>query len=45
MVSVQLGVGVGEALARLRARAFANDTPVTALAAEVIARRLRFEER
>ncbi len=45
MVSVQLEVGVGEALARLRARAFADDTPVTALAADVIARRLRFAER
>ncbi len=45
MVSVQLEVGVGEALVRLRARAFANGTPVTAVAAEVIARRLRFEER
>ena len=45
MVSVQLEVGVGEALARLRARAFADDTPVTTIAADVIARRLRFEER
>ncbi len=45
MVSVQLAVDVGEALARLRARAFADGTPVTALAGEVIARRVRFDER
>lgn len=45
MVSVQLDVGVGEALARLRARAFAEGIVVGAVAAEVVARRLRFDDR
>jgi len=45
MVSVQLAVGVGEALVRLRARAFADGTQLTAIAADVIARRLCFAER
>jgi hypothetical protein len=44
MVSVQLGVGVGDALARLRARAFALDRPIRDVAADVLARRLRFDE-
>ena len=43
MVSVQLGVTLSEALMRLRARAFAADTSVDAVAAEVVARRFRFE--
>jgi len=43
MVAAQLGVGVGEALIRLRAYAFANDRPLTAVAEEVVARRLRFD--
>jgi GAF domain len=42
MVSVQLGVSVGEALVRLRAYAFAHDRPLTAVALDVVARRLRF---
>jgi hypothetical protein len=41
MVSVQLDIGVLDALARLRARAFADDTTVRAVALEVIAGRLR----
>jgi len=44
MVSVQLGIGVGDALARLRARAFAADRPIADVAADVVARRLRFDE-
>lgn len=44
MVSVQLGVDVGDALARLRARAFALDRPIGEVAADVVARRIRFEE-
>jgi hypothetical protein len=44
MVSVQLGVGVGDALARLRARAFALDRTIGEVAAEVVAHRLRFDE-
>jgi len=43
MVSVQLGIDVGDALARLRARAFADGTTVREVAAEVVARRLRFD--
>ena len=42
MVSVQLGIDVGDALARLRARAFADGTTVRQVAVEVLARRLRF---
>lgn len=42
MVSVQLGVGVTEALARLRAYAFLQDRRLTEIAAEVVARRLGF---
>lgn len=44
MISVQLGVDVGDALARLRARAFALDRPVGDVAADVVARRLRFTD-
>lgn len=43
MVSVQLEVDVREALARLRARAFADGIALGAVAAEVVALRLRFE--
>lgn len=42
MVSAQLDVTVGEALARLRAFAFADDRPLTTVAEDVVARRLRF---
>ncbi|MBJ7455208.1 MAG: GAF and ANTAR domain-containing protein [Thermoleophilia bacterium] len=41
MVSVQLGVGVGEALVRLRAHAFAAGRELGDVAADVVARRLR----
>lgn len=44
MVSVQLGVGVGEALVRLRAHAFAAERDLAAVAADVVARRLRLNE-
>ncbi|MGH9093662.1 MAG: ANTAR domain-containing protein [Acidimicrobiales bacterium] len=43
MVSVQLDIGVGEALARLRARAFAEGTTVRLVSIEIVARRLRFD--
>jgi ANTAR domain-containing protein len=43
MISVQLGVGVEEALARLRAHAFAAGAVVGEVAAEVVSRRLRFD--
>lgn len=42
MVSAQLDVSVGEALIRLRAYAFSHDRPLTAVAEDVAARRLRF---
>jgi len=45
MVAVQLGVGVGEALARLRAYAFANDRLLTEVAEAVVARKLRLDDR
>lgn len=43
MVSVQLGVSVGEALVRLRAYTFANDRLLTEVAEAVVGRRLRFD--
>jgi hypothetical protein len=42
MVSAQLGVGVGEALVRLRAYAFGHDLPLTEVARRVVDRALRF---
>lgn len=44
MISVQLGVSVGEAFIRLRARAFAEGRPLSELATDVVARRIRFDE-
>ena len=44
MVSVQLGVNVGEALVRLRAHAYATERPLTAVAADVVGRRLQLDE-
>lgn len=43
MVSVQLGVGVPEALARLRGHAFATGRPLADVAADIVARRLRLD--
>ena len=43
MVSVQRGVGLEEALALLRAHAFAHDLPLGEVAARVVARRLRLD--
>jgi hypothetical protein len=45
MVSVQLGVDVGEALVRLRAYAFAQQRLVRDVARDVVRRRLRFDHR
>lgn len=42
MISVQLGVGVGEALALLRAHAYAHDRRLADVSADVVARRLWF---
>jgi AmiR/NasT family two-component response regulator len=43
MVSVQLQVGIEEALAILRAHAWASGRPLVGVAADVVARRLRFD--
>ena len=43
MVSVQLGVTVGQALVRLRAFAFGNDRALADVARDVVARTLRFD--
>lgn len=43
MVAVQLGMSVDQALVRLRAHAYASDTPLVSLAADVVARRLRLD--
>lgn len=43
MVSAQLGVSVAEALVRLRAHAFASGRPLSGVALDVVARRLRFD--
>jgi hypothetical protein len=45
MVSAQLEVSVGQALIRLRAHAFGNDRPLTEVARDVVARKLRFDDR
>jgi hypothetical protein len=43
MVSVQLGVSLAEALVRLRAHAWTQDRLLADVAADVVARRLRFD--
>jgi GAF domain-containing protein len=45
MVAVQLGVSVGEALARLRAYAFGNDILLAEVAEAIVARKLRLDDR
>jgi hypothetical protein len=42
MISVQVDIAIGDALALLRARAFSEQTTSRALAGEVISRRIRF---
>jgi hypothetical protein len=44
MVAAQLDVSVGQALVRLRAHAFAHGQDLTAVAEDVVHRRLRFDE-
>jgi len=44
MIAAQLGVGLVEAIARLRARAFGTDSSIYDLSFDVVERRLRFEE-
>ncbi len=43
MITEQAGVSAAEALARLRAAAFAAERPIEDLALDVLARRYRFE--
>jgi hypothetical protein len=43
MVSAQLEVSVAQALIRLRAYAFGNDRPLTEVARDVVARKVRFD--
>jgi hypothetical protein len=45
MVSVQAGIAVEDALARLRAHAFAVERPLHEVASDVVARRLNFRPR
>lgn len=45
MVAAQLDVTVGQALIRLRAHAFGNDRRLAEVAEDVVARRLRFDDR
>jgi hypothetical protein len=44
MISAQLDCAIGEALVRLRGRAFANEQPIDEVAADVVTGRLRFDE-
>jgi hypothetical protein len=44
MISVQLDVSLAETLVRLRAHAYAQDRPIAEVAADVVARRLRFSD-
>lgn len=44
MIAVQLGVNLAEALLRLRAHAYAMGRPVSDIAADVVGRRLRFDD-
>jgi hypothetical protein len=44
MVSAQLDVSVGDALARLRARAFADGTTLASVARDVVSRTLRLDD-
>lgn len=44
MISVQLGVSLAEALLRLRARAYGQSRPVADVAADVVGRRMRFDD-
>ena len=44
MVMVQLGVSLGDALTRIRAHAFANNHSLGNVAADVVSRRIRFDQ-
>ena len=44
MIAVQLAISADEGLARLRAYAYANARPINAVAADIIAHRLRMHD-
>ena len=44
MVMVQLGIPLSEALARIRAHAYAENRTLADVARDVVARRLRFHQ-
>ncbi|HKS48964.1 MAG TPA: GAF and ANTAR domain-containing protein [Amycolatopsis sp.] len=44
MITIQLGISLAEALLRLRAHAYASGRTVSAIAAEVVNRRMRFDD-
>ena len=44
MITIQLGVSLAEALLRLRAHAYATGRTVSAIAADVVSRRLHFDD-
>ena len=44
MIAVQLGIGVDEALVRIRAHAYASDTSVAIVAREIVAHRLHLSD-
>ncbi|HET9141161.1 GAF and ANTAR domain-containing protein [Actinophytocola sp.] len=44
MIAVQLGISLAEALLRLRARAYVSGRPVSEVAADVVSRRMRFDD-
>ena len=43
MVMVQLGIPISDALARMRAHAYAESRPLAEVARDIVARRLRFD--
>ncbi|MCU1399075.1 MAG: hypothetical protein JWN62_2184 [Acidimicrobiales bacterium] len=44
MVAAQLQIPIGQAMARIRAHAFANDIPLAVVAGDIVARRLRLSD-
>jgi hypothetical protein len=44
MITIQLGITLAEAPLRLRAHAYASGQTVSAIAADVVDRRLRFDD-
>ena len=44
MVMIQLGVTLTEAMTRIRAYAYAENRPLSDVAADIVARRLRFDQ-